>query len=123
MLGAFSPCAHIRSAQSQQDRAHLFQPQKTTFRIEPRNGARSFVRAFRRAEEWGMVSILIIEADQNTVDLYQQVFSQCQTNIFADSQSALQFLRQNEPDLVITDYHLPKGSAARVLTYMNLHPC
>jgi CheY-like chemotaxis protein len=70
-----------------------------------------------------MVSILIIEADQDAAELYKRVFSQCQVNVFADSQSALQFLRQHKPDLLVTDYLLPKGSAARVLTYMNLHPC
>ncbi len=69
-----------------------------------------------------MVSILVLEGDPDAAELYRRVFSQCQTNIFGDSASALQFLCQHEPDLVITDYQLPKGSAARLLTYLHLHP-
>jgi two-component system, OmpR family, phosphate regulon response regulator PhoB len=69
-----------------------------------------------------MVSILAVEADQDVVDLYRRVFCQCQINVCGDSQSGIQYLRQHEPDLVITDYQLPKGSAARMLTFMHLHP-
>ncbi len=69
-----------------------------------------------------MVNILAVEGDSDIADLYRRVFSQCQLTLFGDSQSALEFLRQHQPDLLITDYHPPKGSAARLLTYMHLHP-
>src|SRR5262245_23403638 len=69
-----------------------------------------------------MVRILAVDGDPDVVELYRRVFCQCQTTICGDSQSAIQYLRQNEPDLVVTDYQLAKGSAARMLTYMHLHP-
>jgi CheY-like chemotaxis protein len=69
-----------------------------------------------------MVSILVVEADTDIAEQYQQAFSQCDTHFAEDALSAMELLRQQQPDLVITDYHLPKGSAARFLTFMHLHP-
>jgi CheY-like chemotaxis protein len=65
--------------------------------------------------------LLIIEDNPDIADLYVSVFADQETVVLPDIPQALQFLSRHRPDLVITDFHLPSGTGAEIISHVRRH--
>lgn len=65
--------------------------------------------------------LLIIEDNPDIADLYVSIFADQETVVLPDIPQALQFLSRHRPDLVITDFHLPSGTGAEIVSHIRRH--
>lgn len=65
-----------------------------------------------------MATVMIVEDNPEIAGLYEKIFHQHKTRVLNDVPDAIHYLKQDCPDLVIMDFHLPSGSGVDVLNYM-----
>jgi len=68
-----------------------------------------------------MSRLLVIEDNPDIADLYASIFADQETVVLPDVPQAIHFLSRHRPDVVITDYHLPSGTAIDVLCHLRRH--
>lgn len=68
-----------------------------------------------------MSRLLIVEDNPDIADLYVTIFADQETVVLSDVPQAIQFLSRHRPDLVITDFHLPSGTGADIISHIRRH--
>lgn len=69
-----------------------------------------------------MATVLVVEDNQDIASLYQNIFTQHHVHVSGDIPEAINFLQHECPDLIITDFYLPSGSAADIVTHLRGNP-
>ncbi len=68
-----------------------------------------------------MSQMLIVEDNADIAGLYKTLFSEHHTVVLPDVPQAMRYLSTNKPDLVITDFHLAKGTGNDLINYIRRH--